>query len=248
MASEALAALPMAARYDVNNIWKALHDHRADQTKLLASKAPAYPKWESAWLEYKYDGKHRRGILATWRKLEGNYTCDLFSEHDAVTGGTRMRLGVFAGCFSLLVEEDYYNVVAESGAVTDEENEQCEQVVELTTAALRFLNWNRSLLPTTVIDMTRTNKQRQKSGKPPLSSPTIIKIEASLQTAQTLSVGGTHESPLYHAVAGHLRKIPPYHPLMDVARRGRNYEAILNDSGHAAAREPGNDSLEVHRV
>jgi hypothetical protein len=116
MANEAMKALPMAARYDVNNIWKALHDHRADQTRLLASKAPAYPKWDRAWLEYKYDGKHRRGILATWVKQEGRYACDLFSEHDPVTGGTQMRLGVFARCFSLLVEEDYYSVVAERGA------------------------------------------------------------------------------------------------------------------------------------
>ena len=80
LAKAALKMLPMAARYDVNNIWKALHDHRADQTRMLASKAPAYPKWDSAWLEYKYDGKHRRGILLTWLKQEGRYACDLFSE------------------------------------------------------------------------------------------------------------------------------------------------------------------------
>jgi hypothetical protein len=89
------------------------------------------------------------------------------------------------------------------------------------------LNWSRSLVPTTVINMSGTNKQRKKSGKPPLSSPTIIKIEASLQMVRVLGSGGTHESPLYHAVAGHLRRIPPSHPLMGVARRGKNYEAIL---------------------
>lgn len=231
MASHALVALPVAALYDVNNIWKALHDHRADQTRLLASKAPAYPKWESAWLEYKYDAKHRRGILATWLSEEGRYACDLFSEHDPVTGGTQMRLGVFAGCFSLLVEEDYYSVIAESGAVEDEEKPQYEDVVELATTALRFLNWSRSLVPTTVIN-GGTNKHRNKSGKPPLSSPTIIKIELALQMVRTLSVGGTHESPLYHAVAGHLRRIPPSHPLMGVARRGQNYEAVLEIEPH----------------
>jgi hypothetical protein len=232
MANEALAALPMAARYDVNNIWKALHDHRADQTKLLASKAPAYPKWDSAWLEYKYNAKHRRGILATWLKEEGRYQCDLFSEHDPVAGGTRMRLGAFARCFSLLVEDDYYSVVAERGAVADEENEQYEEVAELAITTLRFLNWSRSLVPTTVINMSGTNKQREKSGKPPLSSPTIIKIEASLQTVRVQRNDGTHESPLYHAVVGHLRRIPPSHPLMGVARRGKNYEAILEIEPH----------------
>jgi hypothetical protein len=232
IASQALVTLPMAARYDVNNIWKALHDHRADQTRLLASKAPAYPKWESAWLEYKYDGKHRRGILLTWLKPEGRYACDVFSEYDPVTGGTRMRLGVFAKCFSLLVEEDYYSVVAERGAIADEENDEYEQVVGLAITALRFLNWSRSLVPTTAINIGGTNKQRNKFGKPPLSSPTIIKIEAALQMVRTLSVGGTHESPLYHAVTGHLRRIPPSHPLMGVARRGKNYEAILEIEPH----------------
>ena len=232
MASEALAALPMSARYDVNNIWKALRDHRAEQTRLLASKAPAFPKWDRAWLEYKYDAKHRRGILATWIKQEGRYVCDLFSEYDPVTGGTRMRLGVFAQCFSLLVEDDYYSVVTEHGAVEEEETQQYEEVVELATTALRFLNWSRSLVPTTVVNMSGTNKQRKKSGKPPLSSPTIIKIEASLQTVRVLRAGGTQESPLYHAVAGHLRRIPPSHPLMGVVRRGKNYEAILEIEPH----------------
>jgi hypothetical protein len=232
MAKEALAALPMAARYDINNIWKALHDHRADQTKQLASKAPAYPKWDRAWLEYKYDSKHRRGVLATWVRQEGRYACDLFSEYDPVTGGTQMRLGVFARCFSLLVEDDYYSVVAERGAVEDEENEQYEQVIELAITTLRFLNWNRSLVPTTVVNMGGSNKQRESSGKPPLSSPTIIKIEASLKMVRVLGSGGTHESPLYHPVAGHLRRIPPSHPLMGVARRGKNYEAILEIEPH----------------
>lgn len=232
MATEALKVLPVAARYDVNNIWKALHDHRADQTKLLASKAPAFPKWDSAWLEYKYDSKHRRGVLATWLKDEGRYACDVFSEHDPVAGGTRMRLGVFAKCFSLLVEEDYYTVIAERGAVAEEENQQYEEVVGLATTALRFLNWSRSLVPTTVLNMSGTNKQRKKSGKHPLSSPTIIKIEASLQTVRVLQAGGTHESPLYHPVTGHLRRIPPSHPLMGVARRGKNYEAILEIGPH----------------
>jgi hypothetical protein len=232
LAQESLKSLPMAARYDVNNIWKALHDHRAEQTRLLASKAPAYPKWDKTWLEYKYDAKHRRGILATWLKQDGRYTCDLFSEHDPVTGGTRMRLGVFPRCVSLLVEDDYYRVVAQRGAVADEETRQYEEVIELAITALRFLNWSRSLVPTTVINMSGTNKQRKKSGKPPLSSPTIIKIETSLQMVRTLSVGGTHESPLYHAVAGHLRRIPPSHPLMGVARRGKNYAAILEIEPH----------------
>ena len=101
LANEALKTLPMAARYDVNNIWKALHDHRADQTRLLASKAPAYPKWSNAWLEYKYDGKHRRGILATWLKEQGRYSCDLFSENDPVAEGTRLRLGGIRGMLQL---------------------------------------------------------------------------------------------------------------------------------------------------
>jgi hypothetical protein len=232
MATEALKALPEAARYDVNNIWKALHDHRADQTKLLASKAPAFPKWDKAWLEFKYDSSHRRGILATWLKPEGRYACDVFSENDPVAGGTLMRLGVFARCFSLLVEEDYYSVIAERGAVEEEEYQQYEEVVELATTALRFLNWSRSLVPTTVINMSGTNKQRKKSGKPPLSSPTVIKIEPSLQMVRVLRVGGTHESPLHHAVAGHLRRIPPSHPLMGVARRGKDYEAILEIEPH----------------
>jgi hypothetical protein len=232
MATEALGALPMAARYDVNNIWKALHDHRADQTSFLASKAPAFPKWDSAWLEYKYDTKHRRGILATWVKQEGRYACDLFSEHDPVKGGNQMRLGVFARCFSLLVEDDYYSVVAERGAVEDEEREQYEEVLELTTTTLRFLNWSRWLVPTSVLNMSGTNKQRKKSGKPPLSSPTIIKIETSLQTVRVLRSSGMHESPLYHPVAGHLRRIPPSHPLMGVGRRGKNCEAILEIEPH----------------
>lgn len=232
LAKTALKMLPMAARYDVNNIWKALHDHRADQTRMLASKAPACPKWDRAWLEYKYNAKHRRGILATWLKEEGRYQCDLFSEHDPVAGGTRMRLGAFARCFSLLVEDDYYSVVAERGAVADEENEQYEEVAELAITTLRFLNWSRSLVPTTVINMSGTNKQRKKSGEPPLSSPTIIKIEASLQTVRVQRNDGTHESPLYHAVVGHLRRIPPSHPLMGVARRGKNYEAILEIEPH----------------
>jgi hypothetical protein len=232
MATAALKTLPMAARYDVNNIWRALHDHRASQTKLLASKAPAFPKWDCAWLEYKYDGQHRRGILATWLKQEGRYSCDVFSEHDPVAGGTRMRLGVFARCFTLLVEDDYYTVAAERGAVADEENQQYEEVVESAITTLRFLNWSRSLVPTTVINMSGTNKQRKKSGKPSLSAPTIIKIEASLQMVRTLGAGGTHESPLYHAVAGHLRRIPPSDPLMGVARRGKNYEAILEIEPH----------------
>ena len=87
-------------------------------------------------------------------------------------------------------------------------------------------------MPTTVINMSGTNKQRKKSGKPPLSSPTIIKIEASLQTVRVQRNDGTHESPLYHAVVGHLRRIPPSHPLMGVARRGKNYEAILQIEPH----------------
>jgi hypothetical protein len=143
-----------------------------------------------------------------------------------------MRLGVFARCFRLLVEEDYYTVIAERGAVEEEENQQYEEVVGLATTAMRFLNWSRSLVPTTVINMSGTNKQRRKSGKHPLSSPTIIKIEASLQTIRVLQAGGTHESPLYHAVSSHLRKIPPSHPLMGVARRGKNYEAILEIKPH----------------
>jgi hypothetical protein len=143
-----------------------------------------------------------------------------------------LRLGVFARCFSLLVEDDYYSVVTEHGAVEEEETQQYEEVVELATTALRFLNWSRSLVPTTVVNMSGTNKQRKKSGKPPLSSPTIIKIEASLQTVRVLRAGGTQESPLYHAVAGHLRRIPPSHPLMGVARRGKNYEAILEIEPH----------------
>lgn len=232
LAKQALITLPMTARYDVNNICKALHDHRADQTRLLASKAPAYPKWDRAWLEYKYDDKHRRGILATWVKQEGRYTCDLFSEHDPVTGGTQMRLGVFARCFSLLVEEDYYSVVAERSEVEEEEAHQYEEVIELAITTLRFLNWSRSLVPTTLIEMDGTNKQRKKSGKPPLSSPTVIKIEESLQMVKVLRDRGTHESPLYHAVAGHLRRIPPSHPLMGVARRGKSYEAILEIEPH----------------
>jgi hypothetical protein len=232
LAKAALKMLPMAARYDVNNIWKALHDHRADQTRMLASKAPAYPKWDRVWLEYKYDGKHKRGILVTWLKEEGRFTCDLFSERDPVMGGTRMRLGVFPRCFSLLVENDYYSVVTERGAVEEEETQQHEEVVELAITALRFLNWSRSIVPTTVVNMSGTNKQRRKSGKPPLSSPTVIKIESALQTVRVLRSGGTQESPLYHAVAGHLRRIPPSHPLMGVARRGKNYGAILEIEPH----------------
>jgi hypothetical protein len=232
MATEALQVLPMAARYDVNNIWKALHDHRANQTKLLASKAPAFPKWGSAWLEYKYDGQRRRGILTTWLKQEGRYSCDVFSENSPVALGTRMRLGVFAKCFSLLVEDDYYTVVSHSGAVEDAETKQYEEVVELVTTTLRFLNWSRELVPTTVVDMSGTNKHRAKSCKPPLSSPTVIKIEPSLQMVKVLRGGDTHESPLYHAVAGHLRRIPPSHPLMGVARRGKKYEAILEIEPH----------------
>jgi hypothetical protein len=232
LAKEALSTLPVAARYDVNNIWKALNDHRADHTRMLASKAPAYPKWNRAWLEYKYDNIHRRGILATWVKREGRYTCDLFSEHDPVTGGTQMRLGVFPQCFSLLVEEDYYSVVAERTEVEEVEAQHYEDVIELAITTLRFLNWSRSLVPTTVIEMAETNKQRKKSGKPPLSSPTVIKIEESIRMVRTLRAEGTHESPLYHAVVGHLRRIPPSHPLMGVARRGNNYEAILEIEPH----------------
>jgi hypothetical protein len=149
-----------------------------------------------------------------------------------VAEGTRMRLGVFAACFSLLVEEDYYSVSAVRGAVEEEERQQYDEVVELAITTLRFLNWSRSLVPTTVINMSGTNKKRKKFGKHPLSSPTVITIEASLQTVRVLRTGGTHESPLYHAVAGHLRRIPPSHPLMGVARRGENYEAILEIEPH----------------
>jgi hypothetical protein len=232
MATEALEALPMAARYDVNNIWKALHDHRANQTKLLASKAPAFPKWGSAWLEYKYDSQHRRGILATWLKQEGRYSCDVFSENAPVVEGTRMRLGAFAKCFSLYVEDDYYTVVSARGAVEDAETAQYEEVVELVTTALRFLNWSRELVPTTVIDMSGTNRHRAKSRRPPVSSPTVIKIELALQMVRVLRGGDAHESPLYHAVTGHLRRIPPSHPMLGVARRGKKYEAILEIKPH----------------
>ena len=143
-----------------------------------------------------------------------------------------MRLGVFAGCFSLLIEDDYYTVIPQHSAVSEDEMQEYEQVIELVTTTLRFLNWKRSIVPATVIDMRGANKQRKKSGKPPLSSPTVIKIEDSLQKVRLLRDGGTHESPLFHAVVGHLRRIPPSDPLMGVVRRGKNYEAILEIDPH----------------
>ena len=89
-----------------------------------------------------------------------------------------MRLGVFARCFSLLVEEDYYSVIAERGAVEEEENQQYEEVVELATtdAALPELEpLSRA------DDCDQHEPEPISSGRSPASrrypSPTIIKIE-----------------------------------------------------------------------
>lgn len=116
--------------------------------------------------------------------------CDLFSEYDPVTGGTRMRLGVFARCFSLLVEDDYYGVVAESGAVADEEKQQYEEVVELrksTVAPIRI-----GLSPSKRLEGGTSSLHRQ---------PFLLAIDIGIVLFRDVSVTALGVTVLHGALA-----------------------------------------------
>jgi hypothetical protein len=216
LAKERLRLLPSSARYDINNIWQALHckTERADQLRTLAGKAPAYPRWNEAWLEYNYDGKHRRGILTQWDNEGMQYDCALFTEQNPVVEGTSMRVGIFPGSFKLYVDEEYRVVVPDiNSRIPEDRKKECAEIIEAITTTMRVLNWSREIAPTTVIDMSRTNQKRRAAGKRPLSSPTVIRIKPMLDKVRVGRQVGKHESPLYHPVAGHLRYVSPLHPL-----------------------------------
>jgi hypothetical protein len=101
-----------------------------------------------------------------------------------------MRLGVFARCFSLLVEDDYYGVVAESGAVADEEKQQYEEVVELrksTVAPIRI-----GLSPSKRLEGGTSSLHRQ---------PFLLAIDIGIVLFRDVSVTALGVTVLHGALA-----------------------------------------------
>jgi len=253
MALGALNALDKAARYDVNNIWQALHgqSERALQLRTLAGKAPAYPRWNDAWLEHKYDSRHRRGILAQWDQHGMQYNCTVFTEQDPAVDGSSMRLGVFANCFKLYVDENYMDVVPDiSSKMSDQGREECNGIIEAVTTVMRVLNWSREVVPITVHDMSHSNEKRSAAGKPLLSSPTVIKFEPMLKMVKVRAKeGGPHEPPLYHPVAGHLRHVSPLHPLFGARPiPGKTCGIIAIKPHFRGEREKGEKNVASYKV
>jgi hypothetical protein len=191
LAKERLRLLPNSARYDINNIWQALHckTERADQLRTLAGKAPAYPRWNEAWLEYNYDGKHRRGILTQWDNEGMQYDCALFTEQNPVVEGTSMRVGIFPGSFKLYVDEEYRVVVPDiNSRIPEDRKKECAEIIEAITTTMRVLNWSPEIAPRTVVDMSRTNQKRRAAGKRPLWQRILTRAQLSRRVAQPLRV------------------------------------------------------------
>ena len=70
-----------------------------------------------------------------------------------------------------------------------------------------LLNWSREIIPLEKLDMSEANARRKKNGKPPLSSPTIIRFDRLDEYRFVLGAGGTHASPCKHPVRGHMMRV-----------------------------------------
>ena len=228
-----LSHAPCAARYDVNNL-ALLPIQKFEEILRLAWKAPMFPPFPVMWLEYRctvpveiprHKATGRTGILVrftenlrrcftTWKvtEIEGGWVCSygpgiLVSDDWNITAIAEVKR----------FEEDrprYTSIDPES----DQLNRFTLGVAAdagLVATVIRLLNWDREVVPTSVIDNSRANKKRAAEGRPRISSPTLINISNLLNHKPRIAREGSGEraDAVYHPVAGCLCRVSPERPL-----------------------------------